>query len=137
MGRKRMSKWSNASTLQKIKNPTNEAYETKIHAPEITFIGAEEQPDFATADITFYPDESVIELKSLKQYFYQFRDTHISYERIINTIYDDLMNVYSPKRIRLVMKFNVRGGLTSQLTIDSDWKVRGGKEEFNDWTKPE
>ena len=132
-----MSKWSNASSLQKIKNPTNEAYEAKIHAPEITFIGAEEQPDFATADITFYPDKSVIELKSLKQYFYQFRNTHISYERIINTIYDDLMKIYSPKRIRLVMKFNVRGGITSQLTIDSDWKVRGGKEEFNDWSKSE
>lgn len=132
-----MSKWSNASSLKKIKNPTNEAYEAKIHAPEITFIGAEEQPDFATADITFYPDKSVIELKSLKQYFYQFRNTHISYERIINTIYDDLMNIYSPKRIRLVMKFNVRGGITSQLTIDSDWKVRGGKEEFNDWSKSE
>ena len=132
-----MSKWSNASSLKKIKNPTNEAYEAKIHAPEITFIGAEEQPDFATADITFYPDKSVIELKSLKQYFYQFRNTHISYERIINTIYDDLMKIYSPKRIRLVMKFNVRGGITSQLTIDSDWKVRGGKEEFNDWSKSE
>ena len=132
-----MSKWSNAASLQKINNPTNEAYEAKIHAPEITFIGAEEQPDFATADITFYPDKSVIELKSLKQYFYQFRNTHISYERIINTIYDDLMNIYSPKRIRLVMKFNVRGGITSQLTIDSDWKVRGGKEEFNDWSKSE
>ena len=132
-----MSKWSNASSLRKIKNPTNEAYEAKIHAPEITFIGAEEQPDFATADITFYPDKSVIELKSLKQYFFQFRNTHISYERIINTIYEDLMNIYSPKRIRLVMKFNVRGGITSQLTIDSDWKVRGGKEEFNDWSKSE
>ena len=132
-----MSKWSNATSLQKINNPTNEAYEAKIHAPEITFIGAEEQPDFATADITFYPDKSVIELKSLKQYFYQFRNTHISYERIINTIYDDLMNIYSPKRIRLVMKFNVRGGITSQLTIDSDWEVSGGKEEFNDWSKSE
>ena len=132
-----MGKWSETNMLKSINNPTNEAYEAKIHAPEITFIGAEEQPDFATADITFYPDESVIELKSLKQYFYQFRNTHISYERIINTIYDDLMNIYSPKRIRLVMKFNVRGGITSQLTIDSDWKVRGGKEEFNDWTKSE
>jgi 7-cyano-7-deazaguanine reductase len=89
------------------------------------------------ANITFYPEQSVIELKSLKQYFYQFRDTRISYERIINTIYDDLMDVYSPKRIRIVMEFNVRGGITSKLTIDSDWKVRGGKEEFNDWTKIE
>ena len=132
-----MSKWSESSILQKIDNPTAEAYEIKIHAPEITFIGAEAQPDFAVANITFYPGQSVIELKSLKQYLFQFRDIRISYERIINTIYDDLMDIYSPKRIRLVMEFNVRGGITSKLTIDSDWKVRGGKEEFNDWAKPE
>jgi hypothetical protein len=36
-----MSKWSEVSILQKIDNPTAEAYEIKIHAPEITFIGAE------------------------------------------------------------------------------------------------
>ena len=132
-----MARWSESSFLKSIKNPTNEAYEIKLHAPEITFIGASKQPDFATADILFYPNENVVELKSLKQYFYQFRDTHISYERIINTVYDDLMDVYSPKRIRIVMKFNVRGGITSQLTIDSDWSVRGGKEEFKDWPKAE
>ena len=132
-----MRKWSETSILKKIDNPTSEAYEIKIHAPEITFIGAEAQPDFAVANIIFYPDQSVIELKSLKQYFYQFRDTRISYERIINTIYDDLMDIYSPKRIRMVMEFNVRGGISSKLTIDSDWKVRGGKEEFNDWAKAE
>jgi len=132
-----MRKWSETSILKKIDNPTSEAYEIKIHAPEITFIGAEAQPDFAVANITPYPDQSVIELKSLKQYFYQLRDTRISYERIINTIYDDLMDIYSPKRIRMVMEFNVRGGISSKLTIDSDWKVRGGKEEFNDWAKAE
>ena len=132
-----MARWSEPTVLKSIENPTDEAYEIKLHAPEITFIGASKQPDFATADILFYPNKNVVELKSLKQYFYQFRDTRISYERIINTIYDDLMDVYSPKRIRIVMEFNVRGGITSKLTIDSDWKVRGGKEEFNDWTKIE
>ncbi|MAO89060.1 MAG: preQ(1) synthase [Dehalococcoidia bacterium] len=132
-----MGRWSESSLLKSIKNPTDEAYEIKLHAPEITFIGASKQPDFATADILFYPNENVVELKSLKQYFYQFRDTHISYERIINTVYDDLMDIYSPKRIRIVMKFNVRGGITSQLTIDSDWSIRGGKEEFKDWPKAE
>ena len=132
-----MARWSESSFLKSIKNPTDEAYEIKLHAHEITFIGASKQPDFATADILFYPNENVVELKSLKQYFYQFRDTHISYERIINTVYDDLMDVYSPKRIRIVMKFNVRGGITSQLTIDSDWSVRGGKEEFKDWARTE
>ena len=132
-----MIRWSETGMLKCMQNPTDEAYEIKLHAPEITFIGAAKQPDFATADITFYPDKNVVELKSLKQYFYQFRDTHISYERIINTVYDDLMDVYSPKRIRISMKFNVRGGITSQLTIDSDWGVRGGKEEFMDWAKAE
>ena len=132
-----MDRWSETGMLKSIKNPTDEAYEVKLYAPEITFIGASKQPDFATADITFYPNKNVVELKSLKQYFYQFRDAHISYERIINTVYDDLMDVYSPKRIRIVMKFNVRGGITSQLIIDSDWSVRGGKEEFKDWAKVE
>jgi 7-cyano-7-deazaguanine reductase len=28
---------------------------------------------------------------------------------------------------------NPRGGISSKLTIDSDWKARGGKESFNDW----
>ena len=32
---------------------------------------------------------------------------------------------------------NPRGGISSKLTIDSDWKVRGGEEKFNDWTKNE
>jgi 7-cyano-7-deazaguanine reductase len=31
------------------------------------------------------------------------------------------------------MVFNPRGGISSRLVIDSDWKIRGGKEEFSDW----
>ena len=48
-----MSKWSEPCFLGKIDNPTSKAYEIKINAPEITFIGAEAQPDFAVANITF------------------------------------------------------------------------------------
>jgi 7-cyano-7-deazaguanine reductase len=43
------------------------------------------------------------------------------------------MKVYQPQRLRIVMICNPRGGISSKLTIDSDWKIRGGKEEFNDW----
>jgi 7-cyano-7-deazaguanine reductase len=28
---------------------------------------------------------------------------------------------------------NPRGGISSRLTIDSDWKARGGEEVFKDW----
>ena len=82
----------------------------------------------------FYPSDNVIELKSLKEYIYEFRYQLYSYERIINVIYEDLMQVYQPKRLRLVLLTNPRGGISSKLTIDSDWSTRGGKEEFVSWS---
>jgi len=122
-----------ASVLRSIPNPTNEAYEIKIKIPEFTFLGVKEQPDFAVLYLAFYPGRKIIELKSLKQYVYQLRDIVVSYERLVNIFYNDLMKVYDPERLRLVMVCNPRGGISSRLTIDSDWKIRGGNERFNDW----
>jgi len=129
--------WSDSSILRSISNPTSLSYEVKIKNPEVTFEGVRGQPDFASAFITFYPNESVIELRSLKEYFFQFRGKILSYERLINVVYDDLINAYSPSRLRVVMIFNPRGGISSKLTIDSDWKSRGGKEKFKDWVGQE
>ena len=52
--------------LVSLPNPTKEAYEIKVKIPEFTFLGVNEQPDFATIFITFYPKGKIIELKSLK-----------------------------------------------------------------------
>ena len=128
-----MKKWSDNTMLESITNPTDKGYEIKIKNPEITFLGVRKQPDYATAYITFYPKNKVIELKTLKEYFYQFRMKILSYERIINVVYDDLMEVYDPERLRIVMEFNPRGGISSKLVIDSDWETRGGDEKFKDW----
>ena len=126
--------WSDSSILKSIPNPSKSAYETKIKIPELTFEGTRSQPDFATLYITFYAGDKVIELKSLKEYIYHFRSKTMSYERIINVIYDDLVKVYEPSRLRLVMICNARGGISSKLTIDSDWKIRGGEDKFRDWS---
>ena len=83
--------------------------------------------------LTFYPKDKIIELKSLKEYSFQLRNIVVSYERLINLFYDHLMETYKPDRLRMVMVCNPRGGISSKLTIDSDWEVRGGKEKFNDW----
>lgn len=132
--RRRKRNWhKNRPILKGIPNPTQEAYEIKVKAPELTFEGVRNQPDFAELYVTFYPKGSIIELKSFKEYIFAFRSQIYSYERIINVIYDDMMAVYEPARLRLVMKCNPRGGISSKLTVDSDWKARGGKEEFNDW----
>lgn len=123
-----------SSILKSISNPTGQAYEIKIKIPECTFLGVKNQPDFATIYITFYPGEKVIELKSLKKYIYQLRNIVVSYERVINIIYDHLMEVYQPERLRIVMICNPRGGISSKLTVDSDWKARGGEDKYRDWS---
>ena len=92
-----------------------------------------EQPDFGVLYITIYPTKKIIELKSLKQYTYQLRNIVVSYERLINVVYDQLMEVYKPDRLRLVLKSNPRGGISSRLVVDSDWSARGGKEKYRDW----
>ena len=43
------------------------------------------------------------------------------------------MHVYNPSRLRIVIICNPRGGISSKLTVDSDWKIRGGNEAFKDW----
>ena len=119
--------------LVSLPNPTKEAYEIKVKIPEFTFLGVNEQPDFATVFLTFYPKNKIIELKSLKLYAYHLRDIIVSYERLINIFYDQLMEVYEPDRLRITMICNPRGGISSKLTIDSDWAARGGEEKFKDW----
>lgn len=119
--------------LEAIPNPSKEAYEIKIKIPEFTFLGVKEQPDFATVYLTMYPGKKIIELKSLKFYAYHLRDIVVSYERLINIFYDHLMEVYEPERLRVTMVCNPRGGISAKLTIDSDWKIRGGEERFKDW----
>ena len=131
---KKKRNWAkNRDILKSIKNPSGEAYEIKMKVPELTFEGVRGQPDFANLFITFYPKNKVIELKSLKEYFFAFRSQIYSYERIINVIYDDMMSVYEPARLRLVIVCNPRGGISSKLTVDSDWGIRGGKDQFQDW----
>ena len=134
MKNKKKRNWAkNREILKSIPNPSKDAYEIKMKVPELTFEGVRGQPDFAHLYITFYPGDKVIELKSLKEYFFEFRSQIYSYERIINVIYDDMMSVYEPARLRLVIVCNPRGGISSKLTVDSDWGVRGGKDQFQDW----
>ena len=69
----------------------------------------------------------------MKLYAFHLRDVVVSYERLINIFYAHVMEVYDPERLRIVMNCNPRGGISSRLTIDSDWAARGGEERFKDW----
>ena len=134
MNKKKLYNNIDSSMLKSIPNPEKvKPYEVKIKQPEITFLGVYEQPDFATLYILMYPNGKVVELKSLKLYLQQYRDVVISYERLINRVYTHMMEVYEPQRLRMVLDCNPRGGISSRLTIDSDWEALGGKEEYKEW----
>ena len=128
-----MSKWSDPSKLKTLPNPDKRGYEIQIEVPELTFEGVGKQPDFGKLFIVIYPGERILELKSLKEYKDDLRNRIVSYERLANVVYDDLMQALQPIRLRLSLVLQPRGGIRSKLVIDSDWSTRGGKEVFADW----
>ena len=77
-------------------------------------------PDFATIKITYVPAAQCLELKSLKLYFWSFRNDGIFYERAVNRILDDLVAACAPASMTVVGDFNVRGGLKSVITARYD-----------------
>lgn len=105
-------------------------YEQYIHIPEFTFLGVQNQPDFGIIKLWFYGNEKTIELKSLKLYLLQYRDTIISYERCLDVLYKHMMASYAPDRLRIEIEFRPRGGISSTLTVDSDWGHLGGTDKL-------
>ncbi len=73
-------------------------------------------PDFATIRVIYAPGGRCLELKSLKLYFWSFRNDGIFYERVVNRILDDLVAVTAPRDMTVVGDFKVRGGLKSVIT---------------------
>ena len=105
-------------------------YEQRISIPEFTFLGVHNQPDFGVINIWFYGKDKTIELKSLKEYLFQYRETVISYERCTDVMYQHLKEAYDPDRIRIEIEFRPRGGISSKMTVDSDWGHLGGSDSL-------
>ena len=76
------------------------------------------QPDFATITIRYVPDLLCVEMKSLKLYFFAYRDKGIFYEAVVNTILDDLVDALKPRRMTVIGEFNVRGGTAGTVTAE-------------------
>jgi len=115
--------------LQSLPNQAK-GYEQRIHVPEFTFLGAQEQPDFGVIRIWFYGNDRTIELKSFKLYLYQYRDTIMSYERCLDMLFKHIKEIYQPMRVRIEIGFRPRGGISSKLVVDSDWGHLGGTDKL-------
>jgi 7-cyano-7-deazaguanine reductase len=111
-----------SSTLETFPNPRPERdYEIVTRFPEFTSVCPKTGlPDFGEIRVTYVPDQTCIELKSLKFYFLEFRDRGIFYEAATNQILDDLVEACQPRRMTVVGDFSARGGLKTTVVASYD-----------------
>ncbi|MGB5595239.1 MAG: preQ(1) synthase [Crocosphaera sp.] len=93
-------------------------YTINITLPEFTckcpFSG---YPDFATLELTYIPDEKVVELKAIKLYINSYRDRYISHEESINQILDDFVAACDPLEATLKGDFHPRGNVHTVVEV--------------------
>ena len=73
-------------------------------------------PDYGSIIVKYQPDQKIIELKSLKFYYLQYRNVGMFYELVVNKILDDLSEVLEPLSMEVTGKFSSRGGISSTAT---------------------
>ena len=104
--------------LERFENPRPARdYEIRFDCPEFTCLcPLTGQPDFAKIVIRYVPDRFCVELKSLKNYLWSFRDEGAFHEAVTNQICDDLVAAIGPRRITIEADFWVRGGIRTVVT---------------------
>ena len=106
--------------LDTFENPNPQRdYSIKIDMPEFTCLcPMTGQPDFATLHLQYIPNEKCVELKALKMYIWSFREEGAFHEAITNRILEDLVSAVEPRFMRLTGKFNVRGGIYTDVVVE-------------------
>ncbi len=106
--------------LETFDNPQPDRdYTIRIEMPEFTCLCPRTgQPDFATLNLEYVPDQSCIELKSLKMYIWSFRNEGHFHEAVTNRILQDLVDACQPRFMRLGAEFFVRGGIYTAVVAE-------------------
>lgn len=110
-----------AEILETFPNPAPGRDFVIAHScPEFTSVCPKTgQPDFATIDLEYIPDQKCVELKSLKLYYYSFRNEGIYYEAVTNRLLDEIQAVCQARWMRVTGRFNVRGGISSVIVVET------------------
>ena len=106
--------------LETFPNPASERdYTIRMTLPEFTCLCPKTgQPDFATLQIRYVPDQHLVELKSLKTYIWSYRDEGAFHEAVTNEILDHLVHAIHPRFMRVTARFNVRGGIYTDVEAE-------------------
>ena len=109
-----------SARLETFANPAPERdYTIRMTIPEFSCVCPKTgQPDFATLKLEYVPHESCVELKSLKLYIWSFRSRGAYHEAVTNEILGALVEATAPRFMRLLAKFNVRGGIYTTVVAE-------------------
>ena len=112
-----MSKLPKYLELEVIENQYSDRdYEIIISIPEFTCVCPRSgQPDFATIEVHYIPNNLIVELKSLKLYLQGFRNIGVFHEIVTNKIMDDFRLACKPRKIDVLGRFNPRGGINTEV----------------------
>ena len=83
-------------------------------------------PDFGVLTVSYVPDRSCIELKSLKYYLLSYRGAGVVQEHAANRILNDLVASCEPLRMTVMLDYKARGGLHTSVTVSFDGTPRDG-----------
>jgi 7-cyano-7-deazaguanine reductase len=96
------------------------AYEIRIDDPEFTSVCPKTGlPDFGEIAIRYMPRERCLELKSLKEYLFSYRNLGIFQENIVNQVLADVVKASDPIWAVVLGTFRPRGGIST--TIEARW----------------
>ena len=111
----------NKNILEKVSNPKIEVnYSIRLTCPEFTSIcPVTSQPDFANIIIDYLPKKFIVESKSFKLYLLGYRNHGAFHEDCTITIAQDLIELLSPKWLRISGYWYPRGG----IPIDIFWQT--------------
>jgi 7-cyano-7-deazaguanine reductase len=99
-------------------SPDND-YTIRITVPEFTCLcPLTGQPDFANFVIEYVPEAECVELKSLKMYFWSFREEGGFHEKLTNEVLAKLVEVTNPRFMRVTANWNVRGGIFTTVVVE-------------------
>lgn len=104
----------NSGILETFTSPFNTSKDgtVDISFPEFTSLCPKTgQPDFATIVIEYCPRNLCVESKSLKLYFFAWRNEGSFMEAIVERIKSDLVEVLDPWWIKVQGQFAPRGGM--------------------------
>ena len=106
--------------LHVFPNPAPERdYVIQFQVPEFTcHCPLTGQPDFAHFTIDMVADRLCVELKSLKMYFWSYRDEGAFHEAVTNRILDDLVKATQPRFVRITARWYVRGGIYTHIVAE-------------------